>query len=397
MTTVPSDIKIPPEDIKQTIDKTAGYVIKNGKSFEERLLANNKNDKFSFINSDDENYPYYQWKLTTLQTQDGNVVNDQDIVIPEPRELSFLIDLPIITVHDLEVIKTTALYVAQNGIQQIPKILQHETKLSNRAQFEFLNKSHSLHGLFQKYITQYQKVLELYKSSNDNHHHHPLRNQLSPKENKFELLIDAYNRAQYIKQNKVQQKSEEEREKQRKLHYASIEWQDFSLVALIDFNAIDEVQELSIPLKRDDLVKRSLEAKSKEVELPKAAIPEPTTEQQQETSEQSSAATPVPAMFKGMKIKAAGASRLKKTTGGGKNTIKCPITGQLIPEAEFDTHIKTLLRDPKYKKEQENYIKKNFTYASNITTDQVYENIKRLVKKRSNNDEQQSVSSKRRS
>ena len=35
-------------------------------------------------------------------------------------------------------------------------------------------------------------------------------------------------------------------------------------------------------------------------------------------------------------------------------------------------------------KEQENYIRKNFSYASNITTDQVYENIKRFVKKRAN-------------
>lgn len=43
-----------------------------------------------------------------------------------------------------------------------------------------------------------------------------------------------------------------------------------------------------------------------------------------------------------------------------------------------------MLRDPRYKKEQENYIRKNFSYASNITTDQVYENIKRFVKKRAN-------------
>ena len=42
MTSIPSDIKLPPSDVKQTIDKTVGYVIKNGKSFEERLLKNNK-------------------------------------------------------------------------------------------------------------------------------------------------------------------------------------------------------------------------------------------------------------------------------------------------------------------------------------------------------------------
>ena len=89
-----------------------------------------------------------------------------------------------------------------------------------------------------------------------------------------------------------------------------------------------------------------------------------------------------------MKIKAAGTSRLKKsleanTSMTTTNTIKCPITGKLIPENEFDTHIKPcyVIQDIK---EQENYIRKNFSYASNITTDQVYENIKRFVKKRAN-------------
>ena len=56
-----------------------------------------------------------------------------------------------------------------------------------------------------------------------------------------------------------------------------------------------------------------------------------------------------------MKIKAAGTSRLKKsleanTSTTTTNTIKCPITGKLIPENEFDTHIKTLLRDQDIKR-----------------------------------------------
>lgn len=54
----------------------------------------------------------------------------------------------------------------------------------------------------------------------------------------------------------------------------------------------------------------------------------------------------------------------------------------MIPELKFDNHLKTLLRDPRYKQEQDNFIRKNFSYASNLTTDQVYENIKRLVRKR---------------
>ncbi|RCK59301.1 hypothetical protein Cantr_07045 [Candida viswanathii] len=390
MNSLPSHIKLPPRDIKQTIDKTVGYVIKNGKSFEERLLNNNKNDKFNFINPDDEHYPYYNWKLTTLKGQSsdnaGDSDEDREITIPTPRQLSFLVDLPVISKYDLDVIKATALYIAQNGKDKITDLLRHEAKLGKKAQFEFLKESHSLNGLFQTYVGQYENIIQLYQTED-----HPLRQQIQQRQ-KFAILTQAYDRAQYIKQNKVQAKRAQESERERQLHYALIEWQDFTLVAKIDFDAIDEVQELSVPLSRDDLIKRSLDAKSKEVELPKFAAPpkreESVPEEEQEPpKEDEAAAAAVPGPFKGMKIKPAGTSRLKKSATTIKNTIKCPITGKLIPEAEFDNHLRTLLRDPRYKKEQENYIKKNFTYASNITTDQVYENIKRFVKKRSSSED----------
>ena len=48
-------------------------------------------------------------------------------------------------------------------------------------------------------------------------------------------------------------KREQEESKARQLHYALIDWQDFSIVAKVDFNA-DAVKELSMPLKRDDLI-----------------------------------------------------------------------------------------------------------------------------------------------
>lgn len=419
MTSIPSDIKLPPSDIKQTIDKTVGYVLKNGKSFEERLLTNNKNDKFTFIKQDNEYYPYYKWKLDSLKkTQEltepfteDQLQDEENIRIAKPPDLPFLIDLPIISQRDLDVIKATALYIAQNGKQKIPKLLQHETKLNNRAQFEFLNESHSLHGLFQKYIQQYKTVIALYKNSpeENDEEYHLLRQLIQSPRGEYDILTQAYNRAQYIKQNKVIEKREQEESKARQLHYALIDWQDFSLIAEVDFNAIDAVKELSIPLKRDDLIKRSLDARSKDIELPKvaaaaaAAVVATTTpevintkdqvqtQDEKQSSSEADNGTPVPSAppIKGMKIRAAGTSRLKKpletnTTMTTKNTIKCPITGKLIPENEFDTHIKTLLRDPRYKKEQENYIRKNFSYASNITTDQVYENIKRFVKKRTN-------------
>ncbi|EGW30803.1 pre-mRNA splicing factor [Spathaspora passalidarum NRRL Y-27907] len=373
---IPKDIVVPPKDVKETIDKTVTYVIKNGKSFEERLLSNNKDNKFDFILDGDPHHAYYSWKLSCETPKEQEVpTSDEDIVVDKPRDLSFLVDLPAISTHDLDIINTTALYIAQNGTDKIPSLLEHEAKLGKRAQFEFLNTSHSLHKLFQTYITQYKKVIDLYKSEQ------PLPSHT----NKFEILTIAYDRAQYISQNKVKEKNQEQLKQQQQIHYASIDWQDFVLVGKIEFDAVDEVQELSVPLTRDELVTRSLESKSREVELPKVAIevvPEEKEEILDKEEPEPNAAVPGP--FKGMKIKAAGASRLKKssTPKSQEQNIKCPITGKLIPESEFDNHLKSLLRDPRYKQQQENYIRKNFTYASNITTDQVYENIKRLVRKR---------------
>ncbi|KAG7665257.1 PRP21 [[Candida] subhashii] len=396
-TEVPKDIKVPPKDIKETVDKTVAYVNKNGKSFEQRLLANNTANKFDFILEDNEYHSYYKWKLNT--SQDSAPLNiepdgSNEIKIEKPRELPFLVDLPsVISSRDLDIIKTTALYIAHNGIDRIPKLLQHEEKRNNRAQFEFLNKSHSLHPLFMSFVTQYQLLIKLYNNDPETQ---PIRESLNIN-NKFDILTQAYDRAQYIKQNKVKEKKEQESQEQKQRHFASIDWQDFVLVGQVEFDAIDEVKELSIPLKRSDLLSRSLEARSKDVVLPKSDAPRPQakeeSEPQKEQEEKAGEPQTVPVqqapkgVLKGMKIKEAGASRLKKRSSPMADTIKCPITGKLIPEADFDTHIKTLLRDPRYKQEQENYIKKNFKYASNITTDQVYENIKRLMKKRGGGEE----------
>ncbi|RLV93288.1 Pre-mRNA-splicing factor [Spathaspora sp. JA1] len=387
---IPKDIIVPPKDIKETIDKTISYVIKNGKSFEERLLSNNQDNKFDFILDDNIHHSYYAWKLSN-ETPPGKeqLLEEvsEDVIISKPRELSFLVDLPPISTHDLDIIKTTALYIAHNGTDKIPGLLEHETKLNNRAQFEFLNSSHSLNKLFQTYISQYKKVIQLFIKQDGEEEH-----QLPKLANKFDILTTAYDRAQYISQNKVEEKNQQQRKQDQQIHYASIDWQDFVLVAKMDFDDIDQVQELSVPLTRDELVTRSLEAKSREVELAKVEVVVPKEEQKEEVDDnddQEDAAISVPGPFKGMKIKAAGASRLKKSTvaKSQESKIKCPITGKLIPESEFDNHLKSLLRDPRYKQEQENYIKKNFTYASNITTDQVYENIKRLVRKRTDSDE----------
>ncbi|KAI3406714.2 PRP21 [Candida oxycetoniae] len=425
----PSDIKLPGPETKETIDKSITYIVKNGKSFEERLLKNNRKKQFDFLKPENEYHPYYLWKLKALEAVEkaegnlGKPVEEEtadlkDIHIAKPRDLPFFIEnFPVITQYDLDVIKTSALYISINGQDQIPKLLDHEKKLGNEAQFEFLKPHHSLHGLFQIYVEQYRLINNM--STNPEH---PLRKELEQEvddvkndrgNGQFNILTRCFQRAQYIKQNKIKQKLKTDEVKQKQLRFAQIDWQDFVLVDMIEFDAIDEVKELNLPLKRDDLIKRSLVNKKQEIPLQKAKpvknenlkekskeIEETKSESSGMTSSTETTPVPVPPPLKGMKIKAAGTSRLKKTTNpstttsiisptsstitaaASEKTIICPITNKAIPESQFDTHLKNLLRDPTYKQQQENYLKKNFSYDSNVTTDQVFENIKRLMKKR---------------
>ena len=52
----------PPQDLQTTIDKMASYVARNGRSFEEVVLAKDKN-RFKFLSPDDFHHQYYLYKL----------------------------------------------------------------------------------------------------------------------------------------------------------------------------------------------------------------------------------------------------------------------------------------------------------------------------------------------
>lgn len=395
---VPAGIKVPVGDLKDTIEKTVNYVVKNGDSFETRLKTNESSkNKFAFIFNNDEYYDYYQWRLgrysgggddgkssstsTRTRTDGTNDTNPPTLFepIPTPQELTFLTSLPHITLYDLKVLKLTALFTARNGDAYLNQLHQHQIQRGHKAQFQFIEKSHSLHELFNQYVNQYKQVITILTSDN--------KADMFP-----ELLEDAYTRAKYTKQNKVKQHNEANELKQRQLNYASIDWQDFSVIGKIEFDDIDKVTELAVPLNRQDLIYRSLEAKTRDIELEVGKLdkdnrPEPQPESQPESqpepqpeSQPEQEASPQPPNVpKGMKIKAAGESRLKKRSR--ESNIKCPITGKLIPELKFDEHIRILLRDPHYEQEKQNYITKNFKYSSNLTNDEVYDNIKRLTKR----------------
>ncbi|PSK39050.1 hypothetical protein C7M61_002359 [Candidozyma pseudohaemuli] len=386
-------MSIPPIQLRDTIEKTAGYVLKNGSSFEERLINNDKDGKFSFLKPDNEYHEYYKAQLskTEAPTKETKEKQSETKPLEKPKDLEFLTELPPILAFDLEVVKLTALYVACNSQRHIDSLYRYMEQRGNRSQFAFLRRSYSLHALFTRLLKQYQTVINSVENPDKNTQSKALHEKIML--DNSNLFQSAYDRAVYEQQHKIEKKTEETEKKNKQLHYASIDWQNFTLVAKVNFDAVDEVSELPIPLSRNDVVYRSLQAKSKEIEIP-TAKPEAPQEAEPETKQEpESEAKQQPKVPKGMKIKAAGESRLKRknkeSTPGSQRTIKCPITGKQIPEQDFDTHLRVLLRDPRYEEQKSNFMKKNFTYESNLTTDQVYENIKRLVKKRNLSEEEE--------
>ncbi|CCE87267.1 Piso0_005813 [Millerozyma farinosa CBS 7064] len=400
---IPENIQVPPDDLKKVIDKTVDYVIKNGSTFEERLKKNeSKGSKFTFLLDDDQYHPYYKWKLN----YDNDSKEGSEEVNPEskstgedtktasvtpPRTLHFLTELPPLSLLDLKIIKLSALAVAVNGPEYEKALISKKKGVD--PEFDFLEKGHSLYDIFQKYIQQYKIVLALFEDKKAADIQGIWEDLQSPDD----LLQISFQRAAFNKQNKTKKKRVKEAEEEKQIAYASIDWQDFAFVEKVEFDAIDEVKELDAPISRDELLYRSLQSKKQALfsEENRQTTTERTKEEHDESSNvphiqesDSSERDKEIARPKGMKIKAAGTSRLKnKSLAEGQDatkepTIKCPITGRLIPQSKFDTHLKILLRDPRYKQQQENFLKKNFSYSSNLSTDEVYDNIKRLMKKR---------------
>ncbi|CAH2351016.1 putative pre-mRNA-splicing factor Sap114p [[Candida] railenensis] len=425
--------EVPEASVKETIDKTVGYVVKNGSSFEERLKSN-AGEKFSFLVESDPNHQYYQRMLKEArgggEEINGNGNGNGGIrsaaepglgpgsgsssspsgesepeQVPKPAVFQFLTKLPPISALDLEIIKLSALFVAQNGSRYGEGLIEHQRKKKQEAQFEFINPSHSLNPLYNEYIKQYRALIAL--------------NPDTLQEQSDNILQNAYQRAKYERLHRAKAKDEKRLQRERQVAYASVDWQDFAVVGRIQFDTVDEVRELAVPMNRDELVFRSLESKRSDSradgtvgpepqEAPPAPAAIPEAPDKGEGQAQPQVADKRQTAPKGMKIRAAGESRLKtrpsaaastsstsSSTSGSEPTIKCPITGQQVPESQFDAHLKILLRDPRYKEQQDNFIKKNFTYSSNLSTDEVYENIKRMTNKRKGGDSNDSKPAKR--
>ncbi|KAI0109397.1 Pre-mRNA splicing factor PRP21 like protein-domain-containing protein [Hypoxylon sp. NC0597] len=271
----PQGIVLPPKEFRTILEKTAGFVARNGIAFEDRIREKEKhNPKFSFLSNADPYNPYYLWRLSEIKEGRGTavaagrageaaaVVEEKPAGPPKPPDFQFSARMPNISAQDLEVVKLTALFVAKNGRQFMTALSQRE---AGNYQFDFLRPNHSLHNFFQHLIDQYSSLLRAGGIDGEGGRVQQERVAELQRniDDKFHILGRARQRAEWLKhQEDEKQKKEEEEEKER-LSYAQIDWHDFVVVETVVFTEADDQANLPPPTSLSELQYASLEQKAK--------------------------------------------------------------------------------------------------------------------------------------
>ncbi|KAI5295507.1 SF3a splicing factor complex subunit [Ascosphaera acerosa] len=268
----PEGIVLPPKDIRTIVEKTAGFVARNGPVFEDRVREKEKtNPKFSFLNHADAYAPYYQWRLSEIKAGRGTTTAggqaaaaaqgaaEQKPKGPEqPPEFHFSARVPNINALDFDVVNLTAVFVAKHGKSFITTLSQKE---AGNFQFDFLRPQHSLYQFFMRLVDQYTELLR-----SDSEGKAMERKRIEELEknvkNKYHILERAKKRAEWSKYEEQQKQKKEEVEEQERIAYAQIDWHDFVVVETVVFTEADDQQELPPPTSLNDLQTASLEQKA---------------------------------------------------------------------------------------------------------------------------------------
>ncbi|KAI0012043.1 Pre-mRNA splicing factor PRP21 like protein-domain-containing protein [Xylariaceae sp. FL0662B] len=271
----PQGVVLPPKEFRTILEKTAGFVARNGIAFEDRIREKEKhNPKFSFLSNADPYNPFYLWRLSEIKEGRGTtiaagrtgetatVVEEKPTGPPKPPDFQFSARMPNISAQDLEVVKLTALFVAKNGRQFMTALSQRET---GNYQFDFLRPNHSLHNFFQHLIGQYSMLLRAggIDGEGGRAQQERIAELQRNVDDKFHILTRARQRAEWLRhQEDEKQKKEEEEEKER-LSYAQIDWHDFVVVETVVFTEADDQANLPPPTSLSELQYASLEQKAK--------------------------------------------------------------------------------------------------------------------------------------
>ncbi|KAJ5219889.1 hypothetical protein N7468_009093 [Penicillium chermesinum] len=424
----PPGVVLPPKDIQSIIEKTAGYVARNGTVFEDRIREKErKNVKFSFLADTDAYSPYYKWRLSEIKEGRGTSVSagrageavavmpEKPKAPPEPPKLRFSARMPNISALDLDVLRLTAFHTAGKGQQFATGLSQRE---AGNPQFDFLRPNHSLYSYFRAMVEEYTILLNengdgVNPDTTEKHRREELKKNI---ENKYHILDRAKERNEFTKWQESQKKEKEDLEEKERREYAEIDWHDFVVAETIVFTEEDEKEELPPPMSLHDLQTASLEQRAamsmNTLRIEEAMPTDLDTPTYYNASNQPapgpSSVSPYPAQAQGpyqpppmapgfqappappmpaapgqppMRIRSDYVPRAqaRRQQAPGPMAL-CPNCKQQIPVAELEQHMRIELLDPRWKEQRAKAESRSST--TNLNTSDVVNNLKRLASNR---------------
>ncbi|EPR63589.1 surp module domain-containing protein [Toxoplasma gondii ME49] len=466
----PSSIVFPPPDLRGIIEKTAQFVAKNGVEFEQRVRREQNNQRFAFLFPNNPYNAYYQLKVREFQTgeeaprpQVPQAILDMRKKEEEERKKKervlmltqygeeakkkieppapdvYSVTQPYIALIDVDIIQTTAQFVARNGQRFLSGLAQRERQ---NPQFEFLKPTHALFQYFTNLVDAYTKCL------------------LPPSEQMEKIsdiagstqktLSRCVKRYAWEADQEKKRKEKEAKQAEERVQMQAIDWHDFFIVETIDFTEEDDMLPLAAPMDFSATAKRApppaaLAALDGEEPKPDTTIAalireaadavEGVEEEEMETEDATQAAAPAapeeesvaPAAAaeqareetekervadeeereeseeeeelqpqptgtavpkKSIRVvkdyirqprKRAGAAAAEATQQGLQ---RCPITGQLVPADQMSNHLRVLLLDPKWKEQKERFLEKAKAESAFAPMEDVEGNLALFVSKR---------------
>lgn len=270
----PAGVVLPPREIRNVLEKTAGYVARNGPVFEDRIRdKEQQNPKFSFLNPDDAYNAFYRWRLEEIRAGRGTAVAagragegaaapEKPRGPPKPPDFAFSARMPRINQKDLEVLRVTAMFVARNGRGWMTQLAQRE---AGSPQFQFLIPNHTFHNFFQHLVDQYTALIRAHGLGGEGG---KLKEERAAElrrnvDDKYHVLARARERAEYAKHEQAERQLKEEEEVKKQEDFERIDWNDFVVVETITFTATDATANLPPPTTLSDLQYASLEERNK--------------------------------------------------------------------------------------------------------------------------------------
>lgn len=368
----PEGVVLPPKDIRAIVEKTAGYVARNGAVFEDRIRQKElTNPKFSFLASHDAYNSFYVWRLSEIRDGRGTTVSagrTGEEVEPEkpkgpepPPDFHFSVRMPNISAQDLDIVKLTALFVAKNGRSFATTLAQRE---STKSQFDFLRPQHSLHQFYTRLIDQYTSLLNSGIVEGGRIEKERISELDQNVKNRFRILEKARKRAEWVKFQETEKSKKEEEAEAEKLAYAQIDWHDFVVVETVLFDEQDEHIDLPPPTSLSDLQSASLDQKAEmslapshmrleeafptEDDYPQfsapapsyAPVPPPVMPGFPIQAPYNTAPTPIPEAVPRIRL-GDNAPRMMPRRGNVR-TAMCPYCRQQIPMDELEQHMKSM-------------------------------------------------------